>query len=254
VLRSEESPMQSYLKLVAAQARLFWREPIALFFTIIFPALLLILLGIVFGNGNQPFEGTTFGYIDLQVPALAGIIVGTVALNAIPVTTANNRERGILRRFKATPMPAWKWIASEITVNFIIALLSMALLIVIATYAFNMRFAGNWWAVAAGFALSAFSFMALGYVVASLSPTPRVATAAGQILYFPMFMLSGAAIPLMMMPDGVQSVAQWLPMTHVVILLQTLWFGGGWAMTSVWVLIAMLIAGGVLSARLFRWE
>ncbi len=246
--------MKTYRKLVVAHAKLFLREPIALFFTIAFPALLLTLLGIVFGHGNVPYPGEDFGYIDQQVPALAGIIVGTIALHSIPVITANNRERGILRRLKASPMPAWQWIAAEISVNFVVAVLSLVLLIIIATYAFGMRFAGSWGAVLIGFTLSAFSFMALGYLVASLAPTPRVATAAGQILYMPMFMLSGAAIPLMLMPDGVQSVARWLPMTHVVIVLQSLWLGGEWAMRSIWVLVAMLVVGGVLSARLFRWE
>ncbi len=151
-------------------------------------------------------------------------------------------------------MPSWQWIASEISVNFVVAIISMALLVVIATWVFAMRFAGNWWAVLAGFTLSAFSFMAFGYLVASLSPTPRVATAVGQMLYLPMFMLSGAAIPLVLMPEGVRTVAQWLPMTHVVTLLQTLWLGGGWDRQSVWILVGMLVVGGVLSARLFRWE
>ena len=246
--------MRSYLKLVVAQAKLYVREPIALFFTVVFPSLLLTLLGIVFGDGNVPYPGVDFGYIDMQVPALAGVIVGTVALNSIPVTTANNRERGVLRRFKATPMPSWQWIAAEIIVNFAVSLLSMSILITVAMFAFNMRFAGNWWAVLAGFTLSALAFMAFGYLVASLSATPRVATAAGQILYLPMFMLSGAAIPLFLLPENVQAVSIWLPMTHVVIVLQSLWFGGGWALQSVGVLVVMLLVGGLLSARFFRWE
>lgn len=246
--------MNSYLQLVQVQAKLFLREPLALFFTIVFPALLLLLLGLAFGNGNEPFPGTQFGYIDLQVPALAGMILGTIALNTLPSSTANNRERGILRRFKATPMPSWQWMAAEITTNFIVALLGMGLLIVIGRFAFGLRFYGNWGAIFIGFTLSALSFMAFGYLVASLAATPRIATAAGQLLFMPMFFLSGAAMPLNMLPPEIQSVAQWLPMTHIVILMQELWFGRDWPMLSVWVLLGLLLVGGTLSARLFRWE
>lgn len=246
--------MNSFVKLVGAQARLFLREPLALFFTIAFPALLLTLFGYAFGNGNVPFPGTDFGYVDLQIPALAGMVLGTIALNAIPVTTANNRDRGIFRRFQATPMPAWKWMAAEITTHYIVALLSMLLLIGIGRWLFEARLPAGWGPLLAGFTLSALSFMAFGYLVASLAPTPRIATAAGQLLFLPMFMLSGAAFPLGALPAGMQAFSRWLPMTHVVTLMQELWFGNGWPLLPTAVLLGVMVAGGLLSARLFRWE
>ncbi len=246
--------MQSYFKLVVAQAKLFLREPLALFFAIVFPVFLLLLLGVAFGNGNAPFEGVEFGYIDLQLPALAGMILGTIALNALPTMTANNRERGILRRFKATPMPAWQWMTAEITTNFIVALISMSLLVMVGRLVYDARLPTNLGAVLAGFLLAALSFMAFGYLIASLAPTPRTATAVGQLLFLPMFMLSGAAMPLNQLPEGIQSFAQWMPMTHVVHLMQMLWLGGEWPMQSVWILLGIGGVCSVLAARLFRWE
>ena len=53
--------MRSYLKLVVAQVKLFVREPLALFFTIAFPTLFLLLTGAAFGLGNEPFAGSQFG-------------------------------------------------------------------------------------------------------------------------------------------------------------------------------------------------
>ena len=220
--------MRSYLKLVVAQGKLFVREPLALFFTIAFPALFLLLIGAGFGAGNEPFAGSQFGYIDLQVPALSGMILGTIALNALPSMTANNRERGIFRRFKATPMPAWQWMASEITAHLLIALASMVVLVIIGRTVFGAWLPSNIGAVLVAFVLSALSFMAFGYLVASLAPTPRIATAAGQLLFLPMFMLSGAAMPLNLLPGSVQAVAEWMPMTHVIRLMQGVWLGGVW--------------------------
>ena len=182
------------------------------------------------------------------------MILGTLALNTLPSMTANNRERGIFRRFKATPMPAWQWMASEIAAHMLIALGSMVVLVLIGRTVFDARLPSNLGAVLVAFVLSALSFMSFGYLVASLAPTPRIATAAGQLLFLPMFMLSGAAVPLDVLPGGVQAVAEWMPMTHVIRLMQGVWLGGVWAWESVWVLLGILVVASVLSARLFRWE
>ena len=262
--------MKSYSKLLQARVKLLLREPLTLFFTVVFPSLFLLLMGSVFGRmgetfgaANEGFSGAddaaniasqfTYG-VDRYVPALMGLLLGTLALNTIPVSAATNREQGILRRFKATPMPAWQWIAAEISAYFTIGLLSAGLLIAVGAFAFDVEFSGDWSQVCAGFTLSALSFMAFGYLVASLAPTARAASVGGQLLYMPMIFVSGATMPLSIMPDGIQAVSQWLPMTHIVILMQDIWFGRGVPMLSVWVLVGILVVGGALSARLFRWE
>lgn len=244
--------MHAVTKLTLAQFKLYLREPIALFFTLIFPAMLILTFGAIWGN--EPFPGIAYGYIDLQVPATAAVIIGTIAFNAIPVMTATNRERRILRRFKASPLPTSSYMAADIIVNFALGLLSMVLLVLLARVVFGLRFAGNPLLVLAGFTLSALAFMAVGYLIASLAPTARMAQIAGQIVYFPMIFISGATIPLSQMPADVRAVAQWLPMTHIVDLLQSLWLGGDWPLTPTLVLLATLLAATLLSVRLFRWE
>ena len=91
-------------------------------------------------------------------------------------------------------MPAWQWIASQISAYFIIGLLSAILLILVGKAAFGVQLPGNWGLVFAGFTLSSLAFMAFGYLIASLSPNSRAASIAGQLLYMPMLFLSGAAL------------------------------------------------------------
>jgi ABC-2 type transport system permease protein len=69
-----------------------------------------------------------------------------------------------------------------------------------------------------------------------------------------MMFLSGVAFPPEIMPEGVRAAANWLPLTHVVILLQNLWFGQGWHSPSVIILGLMLVLGTVVSVYTFRWE
>ena len=102
--------------------------------------------------------------------------------------------------------------------------------------------------------LSALAFVAVGYVIAGVVRSERLALAAGMVIYFPMMFLSGAAMPLETMPENVRRVAGWLPLTHVVRLLQDLWFGTGWSWNSGLVLLGMVVLGTSVSAVVFRWE
>jgi ABC-2 type transport system permease protein len=240
------------MQMTLVQFKLFLREPVAFFFTLIFPAFMLLLFGAIWGN--EPFPGVDFGYIDFQVPALAGLIVGTVGMISIPVTTATAREQQILRRYRATPMRPSTYILAEILVNLALALVSMIILVILGRLIFDLRLAANWGLALGAFLLSTLTFFAAGYIIASLAPTARVAQVAGNLIYFPMLFLSGASIPLNIMPESVQNAAQWLPMTHVVTLMQDVWLDSSWNGTSAAVLGVILIAGGLLAARLFRWE
>jgi ABC-2 type transport system permease protein len=76
----------------------------------------------------------------------------------------------------------------------------------------------------------------------------------GQLIFFPMMFLSGAAMPLFILPANLRKISEWLPLTHVVRLLQSLWLGQGWDGTAVAVLLALLVIGTMLSVRFFRWE
>lgn len=245
--------MRSFLKLSVVQFKLFLREPVAFFFTLIFPLLLLTLFGLVWGNEPAAIYGG-FGYIDQAVPGLAAVIIGTIALMSVPVATAAAREQKILRRFRATPMRAQSYLAAQVVVYLVLALAGMALLIVAASLFFGLRFAGNWFAVTAAFVFCTVSFVAVGYLIAGLAPTSRVAQVAGQLIFFPLMFLSGATIPLQVMPDGVRQAAEWLPMTQLVLLLQGLWFGQGWNLPALAMMAVLLVVGALLATPAFRWE
>ena len=247
--------IRSFQKLSQVQFKLFMREPLAFFFTMVFPLLMLLLFGAIWGNepGSSIFSDQ-YGYIDAQVPALAALIIGTVALMSIPVATATAREQHLLRRFRATPLRPGVYLASDVLVYFLVSLVGMILLVVVATLVFGLRFSGNWGKVLLAFTLCALAFIAAGYLLASLAPTARSAQVIGQVIFFPMMFLSGAAMPLAIMPDGIQQIAQYLPLTYVVRLLQSLWFGQGWDMTAVAILVVMLVVGTLVSIRAFRWE
>ena len=249
--------MRGLKNLMWVQFKLYLREPAAFFFTLAFPLLCLLLFGAIYGNEPAPaFWGRPIGTVDASVPAYIGLIIGTIALMNIPIETAANRDSGALRRFRATPLRPITYLVASIAVYFLLALLGIAILMVVGKLVFNLKMAGSWLAVLAGFTLSALAFFAGGYVLASVARTARMAQTLGMLIFFPMIFLSGAGMPVQMLPAGLQEFSKLLPLSYVVRLMQGLWFGDGLAVIAMpaAVLCGLLAVGVGLSAVLFRWE
>ncbi len=249
--------MRSFSKLFFVQFKLYLREPVAFFFSLAYPALLLLLFGYIYGNEPAPeFWGRNFGTVDASVPAYTGIIIGTVALMGIPIDTASSRENGVLRRYRATPLRPAMYLAASVTVYLLVALLGMLILVVTGKLVFDLHIAGAWLSVLAAFLLSALAFFAIGYIIASLAPTARLAQVIGMVIFFPMMFLSGAGMPLQLLPENLRRVSDFLPLSYVVRLIQGLWFGDPWA--ELWlpslVLGGIFVLGTAIASRVFRWE
>ena len=247
--------MRGLKKLIVINFKLFLREPEALFFTLVFPLLLVFLFGAIYGNEPTAFFGGR-GTVDVSTPAYMAIIIAVTGLMSIPVSVATDREKGILRRLRATPIHPQTILTGLVTVHFMVTLLGALLLVVAGKIVFNLRFDGNILYFFLAFTFATFSFFALGFVIASLASTGRTANIIGMVFYFPMIFLSGATMPAEILPDGVRLVARFLPLTYVVQLLQGMWFGEPWGehLFGVAVLAAMLIAGVIVAAKTFRWE
>jgi len=242
-------------KLMLVELKLFLREPEAFFFTLIFPMIMLFVFGSVYGNKPSEFYGG-HGSVDVSVPAYMGIIIAMTGLVSIPISVATDREKGVLRRLRTTPVRPQTILMSWVMVYFLVTVMGALLLVVAGKIFYNLRFEGNVLYVFFAFVLSVFGFVALGFVIASLARTARSANIIGMVLFFPMIFFSGATIPWQILPKGVKAVARALPMTYVVRLLQGLWFAEPWSkqLTSVAVLAGMLIIGVLVSAKIFRWE
>jgi ABC-2 type transport system permease protein len=247
--------MRGLGKLILIELKLYLREPAATFFTVAFAPMLLLLFGTIYGNTPSPFFGGR-GMVDVSVPAYIGLIIVSVAFMGIPISTAANREAGVLRRYRTTPLHPAAYIIANITSYYVMTMLGVIALVAIGKGVYGMKFEGNVLSVWAGFTLGSFAFFALGYLIAGVAPTARVAQTIGMVAAFPMMFLSGSAIPLEVLPPSVRSVSNFIPLTHVVTLMRGLWAGESWGkhLTEVAVLGGVFVIGMALSARLFRWE
>lgn len=247
--------MNTMAKLTTFELRLFSRNIINMFFLLIFPTLMLLLFGAIYGNEPQElFAG--HGTIDISVPAYAGMIISITGLMSVPLTLCEYREKKILKRYKATPIQPLSVILSQLLVNFLMTIIGMFLLIVVALIVFNLRFEGNPGGVIAVFLYSTLSIFSVGFLIACLAPNMKAATAIANLVYFPMLFLTGATMPFELMPQIMQKVAQVLPVTHIVKAMKTVWFGDSiWmAWPSLLVLTGFLVVCSAISLKFFRWE
>jgi ABC-2 type transport system permease protein len=247
--------MKGFWKLAWVEIKIYLRQPEAAFFTLVFPMLLLFLFGSIYGNKPTAFFGGR-GMVDVSTPAYLAMIIGSTGLLSMAISVSSYREKGVLRRYRATPLRPAVMLASQIFVHFLMTLFGGALLIASARLVYGLRFEGRPLDFLFGFTLSALSFFAAGFLLASVARTARAANILGMVLYFPNLFLSGATIPKQTFPQAVKAVSKFMPLTHVVNLLQGLWIGDplGKHVLEVAVLAGLLLIGAAISAKAFRWE
>ena len=248
--------MKSFLKMTWMEAKLFLREPVSAFFTLVFPLIMLFIFGSIYGNKSIPGSGGGQGMIDNLIPALIAMVIGMTGLMPITITMATYRENGILRRLRTTPVSPLIVMAAQVVVVFTMTGLGTLLLVTIGKLVYHVRFDGKAFSMLGGFILGSLSFFGLGFILAGTMPTARTAQVVAMVLLYPMLILSGAAWPRELMPATVQKISAFLPLTYVVNLLRGVWTGESWGhhLLDVGVLVGMLVLGIIISVKTFRWE
>ena len=246
--------MRGFRQLFWIDLKLFVREPVTAFFTLAFPPLMVVLFGAIYGN--QPdalFDGR--GAMDISMPAYTGLVLASVGLLAVPLATAAYRERGVLKRFRATPLKPITYIAADILTNLLMTTLGVLALVAVGSALYRVHFEGRPLDVALALILSALAMFAVGYLIAGLAPGARSAQIVGMVILYPMIFLSGATVPLEVMPESVERISTFLPLTYAVRLLRGMWFAEPWGdhLLDVAVLAGVLIVCGYLASRFFRW-
>lgn len=245
--------MRALATMTWTEWKLALREPAAVFFTLAFPVMILLIFGSIFGNDPDPqLDGR--GSVDASVPGYAAQVIGTVTLVALPVTLAAYREFGILRRLRTTPVSPFVVLGSRVLVDVCFSLLGVGLVVLLARFIYGLDWPAAPLAVVLALILATLCFSAIGFVLAGILPTARTAQAVGSVVFFPQLFLSGAAIPREMMDGPIREIADRLPLTQVVILVGDLWHGEGWNGAALTFLVGLLVVGSAVAARTFRWE
>jgi ABC-2 type transport system permease protein len=234
------------------QQLIFWRNRESAVFVFIFPPMLFLLLGAV-------YDGTIDG-----VPAADRLLVGIIGygcanttFGGLAITLVLRREAGVLKRLRATPLPPATYLAAILTSTLLVFLLQMVVTVTLGVVLYDARGAESWAAVLPVVLLGGIAFAGLGFGVASLIRSAEGSSAVVNLIILPMAFLSGSFGPTGSYPEVLQAVADVLPLTYLIDLIEAAYLHGEHLTAdpgAVAVLVAWGAAGYVVAARRFGWE
>jgi len=201
----------------------------------------------------QTQQLNSVSFIVPSILAMALMQLGVFA--AIPLV--QQREKLILKRLNATPLPRWVLVGSNVLVRLVIAAAQTALILGIGVSVLGVQIAGNWLAIVGFVALGALTFTSIGYVIASFARTEEAANGMTSVVQFPLMFLSGIFFPLEIMPDWLRGVASFMPLTYLGDALRQSMVGGAPFQPlpiDALVLVGWLAVTLGISARYFRWQ
>ena len=247
--------MTAFMTLTRTQARVFLREPAVVAFGLIFPAVLLLVIGSVFPGAtevNAELGGQSL--VQIYAPASAVMALLTLGVAMLPQAIGLDRERGILRRLSVTPAHPRLLVAAHVLVQAVAVTIATIGAVLVGRVAFDLPLpqAPGWFLLA--FVLSAAALLGVGVLIGALVPTAQAGTGTGMLLYFPMLFFAGIYVPLAIMPAGLRTISGWTPAGAAANALGDAWAGTAPTATSLLVLGVTAVVAAGLAARLFRWE
>ena len=237
------------------EQRLYWRSHELAFFTFLFPVLIFVLLGSVYGKDKISKEHLKGSHYLLA--GMLGYGLASTAFAGLAIIVVIRRESAIVKRLRGTPLPAWAYIAATLVSAMIVYAIEVVVLLVLAKVLFGVPFPSRIFSLVLALALgtSAFAAMALGLTTAIRSA--EGSSAVVNAVYLPMAFISGSFWSPHAYPRFLEVIADVLPLTYfirmirdIVLLHAEIWNEG----TAVGVVAAWGAVGLFFAVRKFRWE
>lgn len=237
--------------------KVFWRNPASVFFTVMLPLIFLFIFATIFGNDEIEERGvkTTTYY----VPAIVSLAVISATLQSLAINLAQDRERGLLKRVRGTPLPTATFVSGRVGNSLVVSILMVVLVAVIGRFVYDVSLPGETIpAVLLTLAVGAFSFCCLGFALTAAIPSEDAAPAISNATVLPLYFISGIFIPDSEIPAGVLNFADFFPIRHFFEAFFTAWdpntTGSGIELGDLAVVLAWGVAGLIVALLAFRWE
>ncbi len=250
------------LSLVAHQFRydqkVFWRNPAAVFFTVGFPVILLLIFATVFGDQTIDVRGgidTTTYY----VPAIITLAVISATMQSLAMSLVIAREDGRLKRGRGTPMPPWVFIAGRVGNSIVVALMMLALIAALGSILYDVAIPWDQLPkIVVVLVVGAASFCCLGIALTAAIPSQDAAAPIVNALLLPLYFLSGIFIPDDELPQGVIDFANHFPVRDFFEAFFDAYIPAGGGSGLDWGNLAVVaiwgVAGLLIAIRFFRWS
>ncbi len=196
-------------------------------------------------------------YIDFVVPGLLGMNLMGSAMWGLVFAIVEGRQKKLLKRLVASPMPRWQYLASFLLSRLAILVIEVGVFLGFARVAFGVPFRGSIWQLCVLCLLTSMAFSALGLLVSSRARTMEAASGLMNLVMLPMWILSGVFFSATRFPAMIQPLVRALPLTAAIDAMRGNMLQGmniGQMMAQVGILLAWFVVPFAVSLRIFRWK
>ncbi|MFZ5926628.1 MAG: ABC transporter permease [Acidobacteriota bacterium] len=243
--------LRAYAAYIKITLKLTLRDRVVLFFNYLMPLLFFVAFGEGFG------AGTSSGSMSQTVSMVLMFGVLGTGFFGGGIRATMDREAGILRRFKVAPISPAPLLVASLVTGWAVFLPSVFFFLALARWRYGWDQPLNLASLLLVVSMGVLAFRSMGLIIASVVNSMQESQIIAQLLYMPMLLLSGATIPLQILPEWLQKLAQFLPATHLYLGTQGILVRGETAWDNRTAVMAMTIAmaaGLLVSIKLFRWE
>lgn len=251
--------------LIVAEAKLFRREPMSVAFGVLFPTVLMLALGAIPSLREPSPDLGNVRFVELWAPTSLVLGAGVLGLQHIPTVVAGYRENGILRRMSTTPVHPATVLVAQLVVVVGALVVSAGLVVLTAWLVLDVPLPQNPALFAVAFVVGFGAVLAIGMLIAAVTPNTRVATGLATLTYMAAMFAGGLFLPRFLLPDflvtlgaytppGVQALTDaWSDHAGMAVALGIDVTGPQQA-AHLAIMALTAVAAGAAAAKLFRWE
>lgn len=262
-MRSQQ--MSALRVLVAAEAKQFLREPLAVGFGVIFPTVILLALGAIpaLREPSEEYSGARF--VEVWTPTALVLGIGILAIQGISADVATSRDNGILRRMATTPVSPARLLLAKVIVVLTACVVAGVMLIVSARVVLDVPVPQRpgWFILA--FLIGFGAALAIGLMVAAVAPNARAANGMATVAYMVTMFAGGVFMPRFLLPEWLQRIGDYIPPGSQTLtdawsdsdaVAQAVGLSGAGApqVTQLAIMALIAVACATVAARTFRWE
>ncbi|MFT5162914.1 MAG: ABC-2 type transport system permease protein [Alteromonadaceae bacterium] len=216
-----------------------------------------LLLQVEPGFTRQVTQGKEVRYVDFVLPGILGMNMMFSCLFGVGYVVVRYRKNSVLKRLQATPLHAAEFLCAQVFSRLLIVMGTVTIIYLGCNLFFDFYMIGSYLQLLLIAALGALAMISMGLVVAARSESEELVGGMLNMLSWPMMVLSGVWFSLEGAPEFIQTMAQFLPLTHLVDAARSIMTNGDtlWDLKyNVLSLLAMTVCFTSIGAWMFRWE
>ena len=247
------------LRQVRYENRAFWRNPVAAFFTFVFPLMFLVIFNLLFGSTELTLSGGTVSASTFYVPAIVSLSVIYACYNNVAIGMSFARDMGLLKRVHGTPLPGWAYMFGRIGHSVLLSVLLVVIVTAAGVVFYGVDMPTNTVpAFLVSLVVGAATFCVLGLAIMTVIPNADASPAVVNVSILPLLFISDVFIPLQDAPGWLTALAGVFPVRHFSMAMHTAFnpfeTGAGFEPVHLLAMAGWMVGGAAVAVRFFSWE